>query len=337
MKAIVYDAPRRWRYADVPDPVPAAGEVLLRVTAAGVCGTDVHLDAGEFGPVYPLTPGHEIAGVVTGVGADVTGLAAGDLVALDNMMACGHCPQCRRARPQFCATMRALGVTDPGGFADFVVAAAGKCHPAGDLEPEVAVFAEPVACVVHGLDVLALRPGSDVLVAGTGPTGLILAQLLRAASAGRVTVAGRSPFKLELATAYGADEVVLMTAGGDPGDAAAALAPDGFDVVIDATGSVDVLAACTRLLGIGGTLFVYGMTPETASLAVSPYDIFRRELTIRGSFSQAFSFDRAMTLLRGGRVQTGGMVTHQFGLPEYGAALKAVAGDPGCLKALVRP
>ena len=307
------------------------------MAAAGVCGTDVHLDAGEFGPVYPLTPGHEIAGVVAGTGPGVTALATGALVALDNMTACGHCAQCRRARPQFCATFRALGVTEPGGFADFVVATAGKCHPAGDLDPEVAVFAEPVACVVHGLDVLAMRPGSDVLVAGTGPTGLILAQLLRAAGASRVTVAGRSPFKLELATAYGADEVVFMTAGGDPGDAAAALAPDGFDIVIDATGSADVLHACSRLLGIGGTLFVYGMTPETASLAISPYDVFRRELTIKGSFSQAFSFDRAMALLRGGRVQTSGMVTHQFGLPEYGAAIKAVAGDSGCLKALVRP
>jgi D-arabinitol dehydrogenase (NADP+) len=337
VKAIVYDAPRRWQYAEVPEPGPAAGQVLLRVAAAGVCGTDVHLDAGEFGPVYPLTPGHEIAGVVTGVGAGVTGLAAGDLVALDNMMACGHCPQCRRARPQFCATMRAQGVTDPGGFADFVVADAGKCHPAGDLDPEVAVFAEPVACVVHGLDVLQLRPGSDVLVAGTGPTGLILAQLLRAAGASRVTVAGRIPFKLELAAAYGADEVVRIPAGGDLGGVAAVLAPDGFDVVIDATGSVDVLAACSALLGIGGTLFVYGMTPETASLAISPYDIFRRELTIKGSFSQAFSFDRAMALLRGGRVQTGGMVTHQFGLPDYAAALTAVAGDSGCLKALIRP
>jgi D-arabinitol dehydrogenase (NADP+) len=337
VKAIVYDAPGRWRYADVPDPVPAAGEVTLRVAAAGVCGTDVHLDAGEFGPVYPLTPGHEIAGVVAEVGAGVTGLAAGELVALDNMIACGHCPQCRRARPQFCATMRALGVTDPGGFAELVVAAAGKCHGAGDLPPEVAVLAEPVACVVHGLDVLALRPGSDVLVVGTGPTGLILAQLLRAAGASRVTVAGRTPFKLELAAAYGADEVVLLAAGEEPGAAAAKLAPDGFDVVIDATGSIDVLAGCASLLGIGGTLFVYGMAPEAARLAISPYDIFRRELTIRGSFSQAFSFDRALALLRGGRVRTEGLVTHQFGLPDYGAAIAAVARDSGCLKALIRP
>jgi D-arabinitol dehydrogenase (NADP+) len=337
VKAIVYDAPRRWRYADVPDPVPAAGEVTLRVAAAGVCGTDVHLDAGEFGPVYPLTPGHEIAGVVAEVGAGVTGLAVGDLVALDNMIACGHCRQCRRARPQFCATMRALGVTDPGGFAELVVAAAAKCHDAGDLAPEVAVLAEPVACVVHGLDILALRPGSDVLVFGTGPTGLILAQLLRESGASRVTVAGRTPFKLELAADWGADETVLMAPGEQPGAAAAKLAPDGFDVVIDATGSVDVLAGCAPLLGIGGTLFVYGMAPESAQLAVSPYEIFRRELTIKGSFSQAFSFDRALALLRGGRLRTDGMVTHQFALPDYGAAIEAVARDSGCLKALIRP
>ena len=339
MKAVVYDAPHRWRYGDRPDPVPAAGEVLLRVAAAGVCGTDVHLDAGEFGPVYPLTPGHEIAGVVGGTGPGVTGLAEGDLVALDNMIACGHCRQCRRARPQFCASMRAMGVTDPGGFAEYVVAPAGKCHPAGDLDPEAAALAEPVACVVHGLDVLQLRPGSDVLVFGTGPTGLILAQLLRGSGASRVTVAGRTPFKLDLAAAYGADEVVLMTAEDQrPGGARVAeLAPDGFDVVIDATGSLEVLAGCAQLLGIGGTLFVYGMTPEAASLAISPYDVFRRELTIKGSFSQAFSFDRALALLRSGRVRTEGMVTHRFALPDYGAAIEAVARDSLCLKAMVHP
>lgn len=338
MKAIVYDAPRRWLYRDVPDPVPAAGEVTLRVTAAGVCGTDVHLDAGEFGPVYPLTPGHEIAGVIAAVGPGVTGLAAGEPVALDNMIACGCCRQCRRARPQFCSSLRAMGVTDPGGFAEYVVAPAGKCHPAGDLEPEVAALAEPVACVVHGLDILQLRPGSDVLVFGAGPTGLILAQLLRASGASRVTVAGRNPFKLELAAAYGADEVVLMAAGADgPAVASPArLAPDGFDVVIDATGSVDVLAGCAPLLGIGGTLFVYGMTPEAASLAVSPYDIFRRELTVKGSFSQAFSFDRALALLRSGRVRTEGMVTHRFSLADYGAAIEAVSQDASCLKAVMR-
>jgi D-arabinitol dehydrogenase (NADP+) len=99
VKAIVYDVARHWQLTDVPDPEPGPGQVTLRVAAAGLCGTDVHLDAGEFGPVYPLTPGHEIAGVVAAAGPGVTSPAPGQLVALDNMTACDCCPQCRRARP----------------------------------------------------------------------------------------------------------------------------------------------------------------------------------------------------------------------------------------------
>lgn len=339
MKAVVYDKPVEWRYTDVRDPFPGPGEVRLRVTASGICGTDVHLHAGEFGPVYPLTPGHEIVGVVDRIGADVIDRVEGEFIALDNMMACGYCAQCRRARPQFCARMRALGVTDPGGFAEYVIAPAGKCHNADALSADLAVLAEPTACVVHGLDVLQLRAGSDVLVFGSGPTGLILAQLLRQAGAARVTVAGRTPFKLELATTRGADETVLMHSASLEVAARALqrLAPSGFDVVIDATGSVDVLAQSIQLLGIGGTLFVYGMTEESARLVVNPYDIFRRELVIKGSFSQAYSFDRAISLLGSGRVATEGIITHRFGLAEYGDAIDAVAHDSDCLKAVILP
>ena len=338
MRAVVYTEPRNWAVVDVATPEPGPGQVRLRVAASGLCGTDSHLHRGEFGPVYPLTPGHEIAGYVDAVGPDVTSLQLGDLVALDNMMACGYCAQCRRARPQFCASMRAMGVTDPGGFAEYVVAPAGKCHPAGDLSPDVAVFAEPVACVVHGLDILDLRPGSDVLVFGTGPTGLILAQLLAHCGAARVTVAGRTAFKLEIAAAAGADEIVRL----DPSDPAAddrrlaGLAPDGFDVVVDATGTVDILARCPALAGIGGTVLVYGMADEDVTWPVNPYDIFRRELRILGSFSQCYSFDRAVSELRNGRVVTDGLITHRFALSDYGAAIGTL-GTPECLKAIIEP
>jgi D-arabinitol dehydrogenase (NADP+) len=108
-------------------------------------------------------------------------------------------------------------------------------------------------------------------------------------------------------------------------------------VVVDATGSVDVLRDCLTFLGIGGTLFVYGMTEEAAQLVVSPYDIFRRELVIKGSFSQGFSFDRAITLLGSGRLSTEGLVTHRFGLPDYGRAIDAVAHDSSCIKAVIAP
>ena len=115
----------------------------------------------------------------------------------------------------------------------------------------------------------------------------------------------------------------------------AELAPTGFDVVIDATGAPAVVQRASDLLAIGGTLFVYGMTPENAVLSINPYDVFRRELTIKGSFSQAYSFDRAMTLLRTGRVRSEGIVSHRFGLADYGQAIDKVASDSACVKAVM--
>lgn len=338
MKAIVYDAPLRWQYTEVPDPTPGPGEVRLRLALTGVCGTDVHLHAGEFGPVYPLIPGHEMVGWIDEVGDGVP-LRLGELVTVDNMTSCGNCPQCRRGRSQYCSSSRAQGVSDPGGFAEAVIAPAANCYIASGLDVDTAVFAEPAACVMHGLDVLALRPGSDVLIFGTGPTGLILAQLLAAAGAARVTVAGRAQFKLDIAAGHGADEIVLLDQG-DPAEderRLRAIAPDGFDAVVDATGSLDVLTRCLSLVGIGGTVFVYGMTAEAAQLAVRPYDIFRRELRIVGSFAQPHCLDRAMTMLRTGRLDTDGLITHRFQLPDYADAIDAVANNSSCLKAVIAP
>lgn len=334
----MYEQPRSFTVTEVPDPHAGVGEVRLRVLVAGVCGTDAHLHEGQFDPVYPLTPGHEIVGEVDEVGEGVTELRAGQRVVLDNMQSCGTCSSCRRARPAFCRQLVAQGVNAPGGFAEYIVAPAGKCHPADDLPPEVAVLAEPTACVMHGLDVLDLRPGSDVVIFGAGPTGLLLAQLLRHTGANRVTVAAPTAAKLEIAARHGADETVLMDRARP--DAAVArlreLAPEGFDVVVDATGAVGVLEQCVALTRDGGTVFVYGMTDEADRLTVSPYEVFRRELVIKGSFSQAYSFDRALQALRTGRVATEGIVTHTFALDDYADALAAVH-DRGCVKAVVRP
>lgn len=338
MRAVVYDAPGQFEVREVPDVHAGPGEVRLRVVLAGVCGTDGHLHRGQFDPVYPLTPGHEIVGEVDEVGDGVTALALGQRVVLDNMQSCGVCSSCRRARPAFCENLVAQGVNAPGGFAEHVVAPAGKCFPVDDLAPDVAVLTEPTACVVHGLDMLALAPGSDVLLFGAGPTGLILAQLLRSAGATRVTVAAPTAAKLEIAARHGADETVQV----DRSRPAAAttrlreLAPEGFDVVVDATGAVGVLEQCIPLTRDGGTVFVYGMTDEHDTLSVSPYEIFRRELTVKGSFSQAYSFDRALQALRTGRVQPDGIVTHRFSLDDYGKALASLS-DRECVKAVVDP
>lgn len=336
MKAIVYDRPGHFEVLDVPVPEVGDEDVLLRVLVAGVCGTDLHLHVGEFGPTYPLTPGHEIVGEVVRTGSRVADFAVGDRVTLDNTTACGHCVECRRARPAFCRNLVAQGVNALGGFAEYVVASSTRCFPVDDLDPEVAVFAEPTACVVHGLDVLQLSPGANVLLFGAGPTGLLLTQLLAASGMGSVTVAAPSAHKLAIAGERGADATVLMDRD-SPAAAYAELrsrAGDGFDVVVDATGAVSVLEQTIPLTRTGGTVFVYGMTAESARWPLPPYEIFRRELTVKGSFAQQFSFDRALAALRSGAVRTEGMITHRFDLDHYSDALAAVA-DSACVKAVL--
>jgi D-arabinitol dehydrogenase (NADP+) len=339
MRAVVYDSARRFSVREVPTPEPGPGEVRLAGVLTGMCGTDLHIHDGGFFSAYPLTPGHEILGRVDALGPDVVGLEVGQLVAADNTVLCGQCYFCRRDQPLFCRNFYSLGVNGPGGFAEATRVRAEKCFPADDLAPEVAVMTEPTACAIHGMDVLDLRPGSDVLIWGAGPTGLIVAQLVLHGGAARVTVAAPTEFKLDLARAYGVDETVQVDRR-DPAASVAALrelAPLGFDVVIEATGATAVAAQCLPLVKDGGTMLVYGMAGEEDTLAVSPYEIFRRELTIKGSFAQTHCFDRALAVLRSRRVRTAGILTHFFGLDGYGEALEALRSDPHCLKSAIEP
>ena len=268
----------------------------------------------------------------------MTQLRLGQRVVLDNTTSCGACVECRRARPAFCRHLIAQGVNAPGGFAELIVAAADRCFAVDDLPIDTAVFAEPTACVVHGLDVLGLKPVARVLLFGAGPTGLLLTQLLANSGAGSLTVAELVQAKLDLAAARGADQTVLVDRS-DPGAAQGRLseiAPDGYDVVIDATGTLGVLEQAIALTRTGGTIFAYGMTAEATRWPIPSYEIFRRELTIKGSFAQQFSFDRALEALRTGRIDTTGMITDRFSLDEYGDALASVA-DNGCIKAVITP
>ncbi len=339
MRAVVYTEPREFAVVDVPDPQPAPGEVLVRPTLAGVCGTDLHIHEGGFFSAYPLTPGHEILGEVAAVGSGVTEVHVGQQVAVDNATPCGYCAPCGRDEPLFCANFTSLGVNAPGGFAELVRTPVAKCFDASDLPANVAVLAEPAACVVHGMDVLDLQPGADVVMIGAGTTGLLLAQMLMHGGAGRVTLAGPTQFKLDLAASYGIDRVVQVPRG----DAATAarmlsdLAPGGYDVAIDATGASAVVQQLPALVRDGGTVLVYGMCDEDDRVSWSPYEIFRRQLTVKGSFAQVNCFERALRWLRSGRIRTDGIITHRFPLSAYGDALGALRNDPTCLKAVVVP
>lgn len=339
MKAIVYSAAEEFTIREVPDPVPAEGQVVIRSTLAGMCGTDLHIHAGGFFTEYPLTPGHEITGEVMSWGPGVEGLRRGQRVVVDNASACGYCSQCGRGEPLFCRHFHSLGVNAPGGFAEQVVTRADKCFAADDLPPDLAVLAEPLACAVHGMDVLQLRPGADVVMIGSGTTGLLLAQLLIHGGASRLTVAGPSEFKLQLARSFGVDRIVQVSRSDAEGTAATLrdMSPGGYDVVIDATGASSVVQHLPRLAKDNGTVLVYGMCDEEDRVAWSPYEIFRRQLTVKGSFAQVNCFDRSLGMLRSGRIRGDGLITHRFRLDQYGDALAAVRSDPTCLKAIIVP
>ena len=339
MKAVQYSQPGDFTIAEVPVPRPGRDQVLVKVALGGVCGTDSHLDHGEFDPAYPLTPGHEIAGTIAELGDGVTGWEIGQRVVVDNASPCGHCPECGRGEPLFCRNFSSLGVNGPGAFAEFVLTPADKVFDASDLPVETAVLAEPLACAIHGMDVLALKPGARVVMFGSGTTGLLLAQLILHGGASHLTVAGPTQFKLDLARSFGVDRVVRISRD----DPAAALAqvrelePDGYDVAIDATGAVDLVTGLPGLVRAGGTVFIYGMCNEDDRISWSPYEIFRRQLTIKGSFAQVNCFDRSLAYLRSNRIRTEGIVTHRFTIGQYGAALAALRSDPHCLKAVVEP
>jgi D-arabinitol dehydrogenase (NADP+) len=337
MKAIVYQAPRQFTYMDVPDPHIGPDEALIQVRACGICGTDLHIHEGEFLAQFPLIPGHEIAGEIAAVGSAVLGLQVGDRVVVDNTELCGHCFYCRRNQPLYCENFISHGCNVAGGQAEYVAIKAEKIFPIQRLSWREAVMVEPTACAVHGLDVIALQPGSEVLLFGAGPTGLVLAQLLKLNGAAHLTVAAPPGPKLDLMARLAADEVVPVDRDdyGLHRQYLLATHEHGFDCVIEATGASRLCEEAIYYARQGGQVIVYGVYAEAARINWSPYEIFKRELTIKGSFAQTHCFDRALLYLESGQVKVGEVVSQEFALKEYGQALDALRSRQGIKNAVI--
>jgi D-arabinitol dehydrogenase (NADP+) len=341
MKAVLYEAPRRYAVTDIPTPEAAAGEVRIKVDQVGVCGTDLHIHEGDFNAVFPLIPGHELVGVVDQVGAGVDRVRLGEQVSVNPNVHCGRCEYCLSGRLILCADLKGYGSNFPGFFAEYVTVPQNLVFSVDGLSKDTAVFTEPAACAMHGLETLDLRPGSSALVFGAGPTGLLLAQLIASGGASSVTVAAPTQFKLDTAAALGLDRTVRIARDDPEGNIAklrdASPGGDGYDVVVEATGSTSVAAMCVPLTRNGGTVMVYGVTRADEVVQFHPFDVFRREITIKGSFAEITSFGAAIAALRTGRAKTDGIITHRYSLDEYGKALEALTSDPTVHKAVIAP
>jgi D-arabinitol dehydrogenase (NADP+) len=341
MKAVVYDAARSYAIKEIPTPEAGAGEVRIKVDQVGVCGTDLHIHEGDFDAVFPLIPGHELVGVVDRLGAGVRRFRLGEQVTVNPNVYCGHCDYCRSGRLILCANLKGCGSNFPGFFAEYVSVPENLVFSVDGLPRDTAVFTEPAACAMHGLETLALRPGASVLVFGAGPTGLLLAQLIASGGASSVTVAAPTQFKLDTAAGLGIDRTVRISRDDPEGNVAelraAAPGGDGYDVVVEATGSARIGEICVPLTRNGGTVLVYGVTRADEVVRFHPFDVFRREITIKGSFAEITSFAAAIAALRGGRARTDGIITHRFSLDDYGKALDALEHDPSVHKVVIVP
>ena len=266
--------------------------------------------------------------------------ALGEQVTVNPNIACGQCDYCRAGRPIVCSALKGLGTNFPGVFADYVVVSSNLVFSVEGLDPALAVFTEPAACAMHGVETLSPRPGSTALVFGAGPTGLLLAQMLRASGVISVTVAAPTQFKLDTAEKLGIDHTVLIDRDDPQANRTKLLeasGTDGYDYVIEASGSTSVADICVPLTRSGGTVLIYGVTHPEDIAHFEPFDVFRREITIKGSFAEITSFDAAIRALRSGRVKTDGIVTHRFSLADYAEAIEAVEHDRSVHKVVITP
>lgn len=339
MRAVVYDAPRNYAVRDVPTPEAGPGEVRIKVVQVGMCGTDLHIHEGDFNAVFPLIPGHELVGVVDQLGDGVQRLALGEQVSVNPNVYCGHCGYCRAGRLILCENLKGYGSNFPGFFAEYVTVSENLVFSTEGLPKDTAVFTEPAACAMHGVETLGIRPGSSALVFGAGPTGLLLAQLIASSGASSVTVAAPSAFKLETAQALGITRTLqidrALSADGVETVRRASPHGDGYDVVVEATGSTAVAEVCVPLTRNGGTVLIYGVTQAEQVVRFHPFDVFRREITIRGSFAEVSSFGAAIDALRAGRARTDGIITHRFDLNDYASALHALQSEPSVHKVVI--
>ncbi len=337
MKAIVYTAPGQYSYTDIPMPTIKDDQVLIKVKSCGLCRTDMHIHEGHFISEFPLTNGHEFAGEIEKTGENVQSLSIGDRVVADNTELCGYCFHCKRDEPLFCENFVSHGCNCAGGFAEYIAIKAEKTFKIKNLSWREAVMVEPTACAMHGMDVIDTKPGSEVLLFGAGPTGLILAQLLKRNGAANLVVAAPAGPKLDLMKKLAADKVIEVDKKDSSKHQKEILLryPNLFDTVIEATGVASLFADAIKYSRKGGQLIAYGVYDDTKEVLISPSEIFMKELTIKGSFAQTHCFDRAVMYLENGMVKADEIVTHELALADYGKALQMMVDRVGIKIALI--
>jgi 2-desacetyl-2-hydroxyethyl bacteriochlorophyllide A dehydrogenase len=314
MQAAIITAPHTVEIAEVPDPTPDTGEVVIEVAASGICGTDKEIFDGAYRASLPVIPGHEFSGTVVAVGAQVHGLRVGDRVAADPNRPCQRCRYCHDGRVNLCDNYAAYGVTMNGATAQYLSVPEHLCVVLPEtLDLHHAALIEPLSCALHAWDLVGTQAGKRAVIYGSGTMGLMMLQLAGAFGIAGVDMIDVNPLKLEAAWDLGATSTVT--------NAAEAMPDRGWDLVIDATGAAGAIADGLGRIAKGGTFLQFGVAAHDDKVEISPYLVYEHELKIIGAVCPLNSFARSADLLSNGTINPVPLISDKFAVTDYEEAL----------------
>lgn len=314
MEAVVYNGRGQVTAATVDRPRSDAGEVLLAIRASSTC-RDLDVLHDRFGARgIPVIPGHEFAGEVVELGDGVHGISVGDRVVVDPNITCGECRSCRNGKSNLCSRPEVYGVTRNGGFADFAAVRAENVVPIENLPFDIAALAGPVGCVLNGLSLVAPGGRDAALIFGAGPIGLLIALELRRRGLPSIAMVDVSEERLERVESFGFRGVPVNSES-------LAVMRRGADIVIDATGNPTVAGRLVDHVADGGRVLFFGICPPDARIEVSPFDLFRWQITLAGAHSMNHNLPEALEAIRAYDADVARVVSHRLPLREIAAIL----------------
>jgi L-iditol 2-dehydrogenase len=343
MKALLLAQYNQLQVEELQAPVPGPDELSIKVAACGICGSDVHGYDGSSGRrIPPIVMGHEAAGTVEAIGADVSGFRAGDRVTFDSTVYCGACEFCRAGAVNLCDNRQVLGVScgeyrRSGAFAEFVtVPARIVYHLPPELTFEEAAMLEAVSVALHGVSVAGITGGETVLVIGAGMIGLLLLQAARAASCSKVLVADVDETRLELAKELGADAVTHRSGSALIEQIIDWTGGRGADVVLEAVGRDETVGAAIDCVRKGGTVALVGNISPQVSLPLQK--VVSRQIRLQGSCASAGEYPQAMESIANGRIKVSPLITAVAPLSEGASWFGRLhAREPNLMKVILDP
>ncbi|HMF79561.1 MAG TPA: galactitol-1-phosphate 5-dehydrogenase [Bryobacteraceae bacterium] len=343
MKALLLSEYGRLEMVEIPTPRPGPDEVLVRVEACGICGSDVHgYDGGSGRRLPPIVMGHEAAGTIAALGSNVSGLHDGDRVTFDSTIYCGVCQYCRAGEVNLCEDRQVLGVSIPewkraGAFAEYVVVPTRVLYPLPEAVPFAeAAMVEPLAVAVHAVGLTNVQPGDSALVVGAGMIGLLVLQVLRDSKCSRTIVVDIDDTRLELATELGATHTINAKTADAVAEVLRLTSGAGVDVALEAVGSTPTIKTAIESVRKGGTVTLIGNVTPTAEIPLQI--VVSRQIRLQGSAASSGEYPKCIELLASGAVQVKQLISAVAPLEEGAEWFSRLhAREPNLMKVVLKP